>query len=136
MESREKNSRQVVSGLEISKNKEKFQIFNEILKIFGDQPFIGICIEQEGVFKYVNNEWVNEFNSTTIYSVFGSAPNNVFAGGFQSTFYHYNGANWKALDFGDNLIETIRGIWCNEKYVFILQHLGYYSRILHGKQIN
>jgi len=86
----------------------------------------------DGVYKYNNGEWIQEFSSTTIYAIYGNAPNNVFAGGYQSTFYHYNGDNWKKINFGDGLIETIWGIWCNEKYVFVLQDLGYYARILKG----
>jgi len=86
----------------------------------------------DGVYKYNNDTWIREFKSTTIYTIYGNAPNNVFAGGFRSTFYHYNGDSWKKINFGDGLIETIWGIWCNKKYVFVLQDLGFYARILKG----
>ena len=86
----------------------------------------------DGVYRYNNGHWDNVFHSTTIYSIYGNATNNIFAGGYQSTFYHYNGNNWKKINFGDDLIDTIRGIWCNDNHVFVIQHLGYYSRIIHG----
>ncbi|APF19901.1 hypothetical protein Calab_0351 [Caldithrix abyssi DSM 13497] len=91
---------------------------------------------KDGVYKYNNGRWIREFKSTTIYTIFGNAPNNVFAGGFLSTFYHYNGDNWEKINFGDDLIDTIRGIWSNDDHVFVIQHLGYYSRILHGVRKN
>ncbi len=54
-----------------SKNKSKLELlaknqiitdyttFQEFMKIFGEQPFIAVAIEQDGVFKYVNDVFAN-----------------------------------------------------------------------------
>jgi len=34
----------------------------------------------------------------------------------------------------DYLMDTNSGIWCNNQYVFVAQHMGYYARILKGKR--
>jgi hypothetical protein len=88
----------------------------------------------DGLTRYVNGEWELQFWSTTIYSIFGNSSNNIFAGCFGGVIYHYNGSNWKRLDFGDNCTGTIWGIWCNENYVFIIQDIGSFGRIVKGKR--
>jgi len=90
----------------------------------------------DGIYKYVIGQWVNQFKSSTIYSVFGSSYNNVFAGGFNTGLYHYNGNTWKKIEnapFSSN----IWSIWANDKYVYLLQDYGNYrivSKGLHKKQ--
>jgi hypothetical protein len=88
----------------------------------------------DGLTKYINGEWIVQFHSTTLYRIFGSSSNNIFTGGFKGVFYHYNGNDWKRLYFNDSLEESIWGMWCNDKYVFVIQDLGYYTRIWRGKQ--
>ncbi len=85
-----------------------------------------------GVYKYINNQWVNEFYSSTIYGVFGSSPNNVYAGGFQNSFYHFNGDNWKKIESIPSSLNNW-AIWCKDDYVFVVQDFGYYRRIVKGK---
>ena len=90
---------------------------------------------RDGLTGYVNGEWEVQFSSTTIYSIFGNSSKNIFAGCFSGAFYHYNGSTWKQLDFGDNCTGTIFGIWCNDNYVFIIQDIGSFRRIVKGKRL-
>ena len=58
MEEREKDNFSSGSRLDYVTNNEnlsEYTRFGDFLKILGEQPFIGIAIEQDGVFKYVNN---------------------------------------------------------------------------------
>jgi len=87
----------------------------------------------DGVYKYVNNKWINEFYSWTIYSIFGSSPNNVFAGGYMTGLYHYNGDNWKKIK---NIYQqdSFWGIWCKSNYIFALKDYDYYRIVLKGER--
>ena len=86
----------------------------------------------EGLTKNINGKWVFQFYAP-VWRIFGTSPQNIFTGGYGGIFYHYNGMNWQRLHFNDSVKESIWGIWCNDKYVFVIQDLGYYARIWRGK---
>ncbi len=88
----------------------------------------------DGVYKYNNGQWDNVFHSSTIYTIYGKAPNNVFAGGYMTGLYHYNGNTWKKIENAPYSL-GIWSIWCKDDYVFVIQDFGFYRIILKGKMI-
>ena len=89
----------------------------------------------DGVYKYNNGQWDNVFHSSTIYSIYGNAPNNVFAGGYRTGLFHFNGNVWKKIENTPYSL-GIWSIWCNDDYVFVIQDYDYYRIILKGKMIH
>jgi hypothetical protein len=83
--------------------------------------------------KYKNGQWLTLFRAD-LWRIFGSSKNNIFTGGFAGVLYHYNGIDWQRLNSYFSVDESIWGLWCNENYVFAIQHAGNYTRILQGKQ--
>ncbi len=86
----------------------------------------------DGVYKYADGIWSNQFYTSTIYSIHGNAQNNIFAGGYQTGLYHYNGSTWKKIKNAPYSL-NIWGLWCNDDYVFAIQDYDYYRVILKGK---
>ena len=85
--------------------------------------------------KYVNGEWETQFYAA-LYRVFGSSPYNIFTGGYYNRIYHYNGIDWAEVYPGNEELGGMWGVWCNDEYVFLIQHPQYFTRILRGKQKN
>ncbi len=85
--------------------------------------------------KYVNGEWETQFYAA-LWRVYGSSPYNIFTGGYYNKVYHYNGVDWAEVYSGNEVLGDIWGIWCNDSYVFVIEHLEYYPKILRGKQKN
>ena len=89
----------------------------------------------DGVFQYENNQWQEEFGWTTIYDIYGSSLNNIFAGAYKGGLFHYNGNNWRQIIDYKSSGQTIWAIWCNSNNVFLVQDLGNYVQIVRGKRI-
>ena len=83
--------------------------------------------------KYVNGKWVTQFYAP-LFRIFGNSSNNIFAGGFGSALYHYNGIDWKPLNFNEPINESIWGIWCNDEHVFVIQDFNWGVKIFRGKK--
>lgn len=83
--------------------------------------------------KYANGEWVTQFYAA-LWRVYGSSPYNIFTGGYYDKVYHYNGVDWAEVYSGNEVLGDIWGIWCNDDYVFVIEHPEYFPRILRGKQ--
>jgi len=90
---------------------------------------------KDGVYKFDGATWVNEFYSSTIYSIFGNATNNIFAGGYRTGLYHYNGSTWKKIE-NIPYSDGIWNIWCNDNFVFVIQDYDYYRIVLKGKRVD
>ena len=45
----------------------------------------------------------------TLYGVWGSGPDNIFAVGDSGTILHYNGTAWTAMDSGST--SNLKGVW-------------------------
>jgi hypothetical protein len=83
--------------------------------------------------KYVDGKWVTQFYAP-LWRVFGSSPNNVFAAGYNNTFYHYNGTDWaQVYPIDEEVYGGIWALWCCYNYVFAVQHTANFTRILRGK---
>jgi len=90
----------------------------------------------EGIYKYVDEQWQLELPWTTIYDIYGSARNNIFAGAYGGGLFHYNGIDWKQINNFKSSGQTIVALWCNKDYVFLVQFLGNYQQIIQGKRVN
>jgi len=88
-----------------------------------------------GIYKYIDEQWHLELPWSTIYDIYGSGPNNIFAGSYDGRFFHFNGADWKQIDNFKSNGQTIVTLWCNKDYVFLVQFLGNYQQIIQGKRI-
>lgn len=87
----------------------------------------------EGLTKYINGKWLVQFYAY-VWRIYGSSPQNIFTGGYYDIIYHYNGIDWKEVYSGNEVAGGVWGMWCNEDYVFVIQHPDYFTRILRGKQ--
>ena len=90
----------------------------------------------DGVFRYIDGSWQEEFGWTTIYDIYGSSSNNIFAGTFRGGLFHFNGENWQQIEDYKSSGQTIWAIWCNENSVFLVQDLGNYGQIVQGKRLS
>ena len=90
-----------------------------------------------GIFKYTDEQWQLELPWSTIYDIYGSGPNNIFAGSYDSYLFHFNGAAWKNIDNFKSSGKTIMTLWCNKDYIFLVQDLDNYQQqqIIQGKRV-
>lgn len=89
----------------------------------------------EGLYKYNGISWDLIINNVFIRSVFGTASNHVFAGGYNQVLYHYNGNAWhfyNELKVPDTWTKFFNGIWCDDNSVFIISREGFQSFIYRG----
>lgn len=113
-------------------SQEPIQRFGNTLWAYDNILFSG---SGDGVFRYENNQWQEEFGWTTIYDIYGSGFNNFFAGAYGGGLFHYNGENWQQItDYYAN-DQTILAIWCNEDDIFLVKTAGNYRQIVQGKRI-
>ena len=120
---------------------DQFVLVDSIVRVLPYEETIGMdlwgidCLYSptgNSLTKYIHGSWETQFYAA-LWRIHGSSPYNIFTGGFYDTVYHYNGIDWAPAHAKDEVIGGIWGIWCNEKYVFVIQHPDYFTRILRGK---
>ncbi|HEV8537724.1 MAG TPA: hypothetical protein VGR15_02275 [Bacteroidota bacterium] len=111
-----------------------------IVAKFGSSRVIGVqgkiySAGWGGIFIKSGTSWTKELDTSpqSIYNIYGTRKEHIFASGTNKTLYHYNGTNWKILEIpGDSLLPLF-GIWCNEDEVFVLGENNSKSYVIHGK---
>jgi hypothetical protein len=88
----------------------------------------------DGVFARRSGQWKKELTASDYLTrMAASSSMNIFAVGYRSLIYHYNGTDWKQLT---NIINTnciLTGVWCTEREAFIVGRRDSVSIVLHGK---
>jgi hypothetical protein len=88
----------------------------------------------QSVYKKTGNTWSLLLNTGyPFYAISGSSENNLFAVGYSTQLYHYNGNDWHCFQQFTNSNLCGTGVWCNSKEVFVLSSDGSKSFIYHGK---
>ena len=125
------------SGIEILDSynyaKETFQKFGKSL--WGTDIDHIYSATGQGITRYYNGQWKEEFYNNSSTTLYGSANNNIFSAGLRGALFHFNGDNWYRIHDYPNSGEQIWGIWCNDKSVFFIQDVDDKIQIVEGKRI-
>ena len=128
----------ISSGIEIL---DQYNYGKNIFRKFGTRLW-GTDIDHlysstgEGITRYYNGKWREEFYYNSLTTLYGSANNNIFAAGSKGSLFHFNGHDWKKIYGITSNNGWIWDLWCNSNSVFIIQDIDLPRRIVIGTRKN
>ncbi len=89
-------------------------------------------VGEDGLYQWINNHWIR-LRTETLFHIHGTSTNNFFTAGRGNLLLYYKNGNWISYnDFLDNS-RWFGDIWCNEKYIFLIDRAYYQTYIVRGR---